>query len=158
MLMDKENTFSEDQDISQDAGTYESTYVLDLSPASVAADGVNPQIGPGRPVRVFATMTEALVGVGAWMNVTLVNSADVGLGTPTIIAQSGVQAVGVWVLNYTLMFFVPSLPKHLLRYLGMNYVISGATTTEGTITAGIIWDLDDVVNGVWTGIAANTGF
>jgi len=132
MYLDLENLFSDDQDISQVAATYPSTNALDLTASPRA-------IGPGATVKCMAQMTAALVGATATMNVRLICSAVTALTTPTVIKETSALVVGTFIAGWTVIFSAPveAIP---LRFLGFDYVIATATTTAGTITAGILWD------------------
>jgi hypothetical protein len=151
-LLDKQLRFSDAQDISQVAGTYASTNVLDLSKASPR------QIGSGAVLKVGFNMVVALVGATATLNVRFVASAATDLSTPTVLRETGALAVGTWVAGYrgTSPWMIP-IEGIVLRYLGFDYIIATATTTAGTIDAYLAETFDSKVNGAWTGIAAVTG-
>ena len=135
MYLDVQNLLSDDQDISQDAGTYYSTNALDLNATPRA-------IGPGEVVKIMFQMTATLVGATATMQVDLVegSSATVGATNLALISSTGVQAVGVYAAGYQFMFTAP-MTTIGQRYLRMRYIIATATTSAGTCSAGVVWDM-----------------
>lgn len=134
MYFDVQNLLSDDQDISQTAGTYYSTNSLDLT-------ATPRNIGAGELVKVYFQMTETLVGATATLAVALIESSDEGPPSADIVAlkDTGALAVGTWVAGYAGLFTVPFTAIGQ-RYLSMRYTIATATTTAGLITAGIVWD------------------
>ena len=157
MIFDKQLMFSENQDLSQDAGTYKSN-TIDLA----AGFGTIPQAGPtgsigdvatglirdlarGKPISFFAQMTEALsTGSSPTLRLyvygcaTIDGSNDLAATTITYF-DSGVIAAATLVAGYRFRFGRFS-PNTLLRYMQCNYVIGTATTTTGTITAGLTFE------------------
>jgi len=134
MILDLQLLMSSDQDISQVAGTYYSTNSIDV--------GATPRpIGPGEVVKVYFQMTETLVGATATLAVALIESSDEGPPSADIVvlATTPALAVGVWAAGYAGVFNVP-IATVGQRYLSMRYVIATATTTAGTISAGILVD------------------
>ena len=150
MLFDKQLLFSEAQDVGQVQATYASTNVLDLSKASPR------QIAPGNELLIFWTMIEALSGSSSTMDVKLVNSAVTALTGQTVLLSTGAVAEATLIAGYARTWVIPT-DVLLLRYVGLTYTIGTATTTAGTITAGIVASTDTKVKGVWTGISAAVG-
>lgn len=148
MYYDLDNLLSNDQDLSQVAGTYYSTNALDV--------GATPRaIGPGAIVAVIVRVTETFVGATSTMAVALIESSDEGPPSADIAVKqdTGALAVGTWVAGYQLLFVVPLVTLGQ-RYMSLRYVIATATTTAGTITAGILWDWQTAQSD-WTAV---TGF
>jgi len=150
MLFDKQLLWSDEQDISQTQATYASTNVLDLEKASPR------QIGPGNELYVFWQIIAAVTGTSSTLQVRLVNSAAAGLGSPTVLLDSGAIAEATLIAGYGITWVVPT-DVLLLRYVGLDYTIGTATTDGGTITAGIVASTDTKVKGVWTGVSAAIG-
>lgn len=134
MLMDAQARPSLNQSVAAAAGTIVSTDSIDLLSA---AD--NPGRS-GMPLRAYAVMTAALVGAGASIQAQLISSANSNLSSPTVLASGPVVGVAAAVAGAVLMD--QALPDSNQRYLGFQYVISGATTTGGTATAGIVGGTD----------------
>lgn len=142
-MFDYLNTFSVDQDLSQEAGAYNST-VLDLGvPGTIkgVTDATALQrIGLGaHPIYYEVRVTEAFTATGAaTLRVQLVNSAATNLGTPTVIADTGVLAKSVLTLGARLLRgSLLGIPL-ALRYLGIIYTIADDTTATGKCTAGLL--------------------
>jgi hypothetical protein len=151
MIFDAQNLFSDDQDLSQDAGTYYSTNSLDLT--------TTPRvIGPGEAVTIWWQMTEAFDSAGAaTLAIALIESSDAGPPSADIavvdVFDTGAMAKTVPILGYKRAWHVP-LAAIGQQYLSMRYTIASATSTAGTITAGIVWDGQTALNG-WP---AESGF
>lgn len=134
MLMDAQNRPSLNQSVASAAGTVVSTDSIDL---------LSPLDNPGRsgaPLRAIAVMTVALVGAGASIQAQLISSAASNLGSPTVLASGPVIAVANAGIG-TKLIDVP-LPDIAQQYLGFQYLISGATTTAGQVTSGIVGGTD----------------
>jgi hypothetical protein len=132
--MDAQARPSNGQSVAAAAGTIVSTDSIDLLSASD-----NPGRS-GMPLRAIAVMTTALVGAGASIKAQLISSDNANLSSPTVLADGaviGVAAAGIG----TKLLDVP-LPDSTQRYLGFQYVISGATTTGGAVTSGIVGGTD----------------
>lgn len=134
MIMDAQARPSNGQSVAAAAGTIVSTDSIDLL---AAEDNIGRS---GMPLRAIAVMTAALVGVGASIQVQLIQSANSNLSSPDVLASGPVTAVGSAGIGAKLLD-VP-VPDTTKRYIGFQYVISGATTTAGNITAGIVGGTD----------------
>ena len=140
MIFSEQLKFSEDQDISQVVGTYNSTNIIDTgAPGTVfdAAAALDRNVGPGNPVPILIQMTETLVGATATLQFQIETADEEAMDTTNVvIAQSRLYAVGECVAGK--QFGIAYLPNDCLRYLRVNYLIGTATTTAGTVTAGIV--------------------
>jgi len=118
------------------------TTVATLTSEGSYDQGVAKDAGPGEPNRLWLSMTTALVGASATMEAQLVTSASgTALSSPKVLWSSGVQLVGFWTLGLTFVIPVPTSPVGGgLRYLGMLYIIAGATTSAGAVTATLVKD------------------
>lgn len=130
MLIDDAMTLSDAQAETTQT-THISTNVIDL--------GVTGRRWDNPLWYVFRIDTAIVSAGGGTLQIQLVTSDAVGLGTPTILWDSGVQAnatIVAWLID-TAPF--PSIPLHrsgtLLRYLGAIYTIGTAVFTAGA------WDL-----------------
>lgn len=142
MLFDKQLMLSEAQDLSQTAATYNSTNVIDLGASGVTGAGatLNGNLGLGEPVRMSVQVVEAFAGATATVDIRIVGSASSDLSTPTVLASTGATAVAGLIAGAKPAAVNIYLPPTTLRYLGILYVIATATTTAGTITAGLVLD------------------
>ncbi len=128
MWLDKELMFSEAQDISQTAGTYVSTNVIDLG-------GANK--GEGEPIEVLAQIIEALTSAGsATLQIKLDTDDNAGFSSAKNLYDSGALAKGTFIAGYQALIRV--LPNACERYLRMSYIVAVATTTAGKITSGLV--------------------
>lgn len=146
MIFDKQNMFSEAQDLAQTNATYASTNVIDLGAAPTVPGGLvgTLPIDPGRggKVEIFCRVgTTFTTSAGGTLRVQVVLSAATALSTPTILSDTGILAV----TNLTAGFefkLSPTIPhtKTPLRYLGILYIIGTGAMTAGTMTAGLMLD------------------
>lgn len=134
MFMDAQNRPSSAQSVATTVGTVVSTDSIDML---TALDS------PGRafPLRAWAGMASALTSGGAaTIQAQLIESANSDLSSPTVLASGPTLALAAAAAGAELLD-VP-LPDTNARYLGFQYVIAGATTTGGTVTAGIVGGTD----------------
>jgi hypothetical protein len=132
--MDAQARPSNGQSVAAAAGTIVSTDSIDLLSA------VDNPGRSGMPLRAIAVLSAALVGAGSSIKAQLISSDNANLSSPTVLADGaviGVAAAGIG----TKLLDVP-LPDSTQRYLGFQYVISGATTTGGAVTSGIVGGTD----------------
>lgn len=138
MYLDHETMFS----VLQDETTVDdhiSDNVIDLVHA--------PQVIYENPYFVFRIGTAIVSAGGGTLEVKLVNSAAVGLGTPTVLWSSGVVAsatVVAWTAN-SLIYAVRVPPVKLLQYLGVVYTIGTAVFTAGTWDAFLAPDFPHLI-------------
>lgn len=142
MIFSEQEKFSTDQDISQVIGTYNSTNILDTgAPGTVygAASALSRNVGKGIPVSILTQLTADVTSGGAATLQFQIETADEEAmdTTNVVIAESQVYALADLVAG--LQFGVDVLPIDCKRYLRVNYIIAGATTTAGTVTSGITW-------------------
>lgn len=146
MIMDQNLVFCESTDAEGTVGTANLGDVIDLgqSPSNRLT---------GSPVALVVQLTEAVAGSGARIAVQLVSDAiatPAVNGTQTIHAVSGPFAVGDAVGKKVIL----PLPSGMSyeRYLGVQAVRSGATSTTGGFTAFLTMDAQD-----WTPMADAEG-
>lgn len=97
------------------------------------------------PLYYFFRITTAIVSAGGGtLQIQLVTSAAAGLGTPTVIWDSGVipnATIVAWTVNSMPYPRIPVVYSgELLRYFGAIYTIGTDVFTAGA------WDLDQVVD------------
>lgn len=130
MITDRQLTFSNNQAVT--TGTQVSTDVYDMGVA-----GIN--LNTNRELQIYVAVTTAFSG-GTSLNVNLVQSAAANLGSPTVLASSGVIATAGLTRGAVLLRL--AVPRTSQRYLGLQFVSVGTHST-GTIWGGIVCDTDD---------------
>lgn len=134
MYMDAQNRPSNSQSLIAGAGTVVSTDSIDML---AAVDN------PGRAcsLRAIAVLTAALTSGGAaTLQAQLIESDSSNLASPRVLASGPVLALAAGVQGAKLLD-VP-MPDTTRRYCGFQYVITGALTTGGTATAGLVGGTD----------------
>ena len=140
MIFSAQLKFSTNQDLSQTVATYPSTNIIDTgAPGTVygAATALTRNVGKGNPVPILVQVTETFTSGGAaTLQFQIETDTKSNFTTANkVIAESRVYALADLVAG--LQFGVQVLPTDCSRYLRVNYIIAGATTTAGTCTAGI---------------------
>ena len=141
MIFSEQLKFSTDQDISQVAGTYASTNIIDTgAPGTVfgAAAALNRNVGKGIPVPILVQLTEDIASAGAsTLQIQIETASEEAMDTTNVVvAQSRLYTKAECVAG--LQFGVAILPNDMQRYIRVNYIIGTATTTAGLVTAGIV--------------------
>lgn len=132
MILDKLLMFSEAQAVTATAA---STDTIDLGPIK----GTRRDIGVGDPLEFWANVNTSAAAAGAaTVNIQLQTSSD--NATWNTLYDSGALALasltaGKRVLSTT-------VPKGVLKYLRVNYVVAIGPLTAGAFTAGINLDVD----------------
>jgi len=131
MYVDKELLLSDSQDLSQSAGSYYSTYAINLG-------GTVGDIGSGNPLYLVCCVDEAFTSAGsATVQICLIAEDDTTLDSgSTIIVQT--DDIAYTTLTAGKIIVIP-VPAGLItqQYIGVRYDIGTATTTAGTISAFI---------------------
>ncbi len=148
MFTDRFMRVSLAQDISQVVATYVSTDSIDLAPDAIGGNQA-PDIGMGMAIRASFVLPAAVTSGGAaTVQFQVITAANAALTTtPVVIGTT--QAIALAQLVINAQFFVNVQPDVLdragavQRFLGAQYVIAGATTTAGTVTADFVIDLQD---------------
>lgn len=130
MLIDTQETFSNDQSVASAVGDVVSTNVYDTG---AAAD-----VGIGEEMYLYAKIGTALAGAGSSIQVVLQTSDTEGSGY-TDAAAGPVVGVTDAVANAEIARI--RLPIGLKRYLRVAYRVSGATTSAGTASAFLVKDV-----------------
>ena len=131
MFVDKELLLSDSQDLAQTADTYYSTNAINLS-------GVVGDVGSGTPLYMNIVVDTAFTSSGsATVVFTIIDEEDSTLdGSSVVILQT--RAIAYTLLTEGKTICIP-LPAGLItqQYIGMSYVIAGATTTAGKVSSFI---------------------
>lgn len=143
------------KDVSQNTGDYDSTNIIDLGinsgiPSSANGGGAR-DIGIGHhELKLLVQMQEALVSAGGGtLQVILCGAVDDGTGSPAAFSEwwaSPIYTVAQCAAGARLLDMdMPRPPqgKAIPRFLKLIYRIATATTTAGTVVAGIVIDRVD---------------
>jgi hypothetical protein len=126
MYMDRQNLFSSAQAIT--TGSTASTDVIDL--------GSTRDIGSGDVLEVIVVIDTTFTSGGAGtLDVKLQTDTAVGFGTVTTLLSTGATALASLTAGAQIARW--RIPRGVLRYLRLQYVVATADMTAGTITAGI---------------------
>ncbi len=132
MLLDSVLLFSEDQDLSQTADTYNSTNTIDTG-TGYDEFGVAQIANLVSPVWFNVVIPEGFTSGGsATLAIDLQDSAD-----NQSFVTTGISVPATAYTAFTAGTVAISVPlkQNLRRYLKIVYTIGGATTTKGTATA-----------------------
>lgn len=143
MYLDAHLVLSSEQDISQTAGTYNSTNVIDFGDGSTTdADGVLA-LGGGHPIYVKIVIVEAVTSAGAATVQFQLETdyAEAFDGSSVVLAET--EAIGKATLVAGYECTLSMVPEQVERYLRVNYIIGTATTTAGTVDAFLVLDRQD---------------
>lgn len=131
MILDKENLFSEDQDLGAAADqAIVSTNIIDLGNDDAAVQALNEKGG-----QLLVQVTEAFAG-GTSVKVGLFSDDDVAFGSPTTVLETAAVATASLVAGYQFKLALPPINE---QYLRLTYTVVG-TMTAGMIVAGIVLD------------------
>lgn len=148
MLMDLQNTISDDQSIAQVAGTYVGTNIIDLvAPQNIPslhndAGTLFPpiaDIGRGwRPPDLLVEITTAVTSAGAaTVEFQICQSANNDLSAPDVLQTSGAIGKATLIVGYQVPIGL-GLPFCSKRYFGMQYLVAVATTTAGKVRTSFV--------------------
>lgn len=155
MITDAELIFSEDQDLSQTAAAYKSTNDYDRGPINAANIGaIGTDVGAAWGLQrlfFFWMCTETFASAGnATIQIQLLSddTADGYDGSSIVHYDSGALDASTAGTPLAAGDFacIPLPPRSIdgledwKRYVGVLYTIGTATTTAGTITAGLVSD------------------
>ena len=132
MIVDKENLFSNDQDLGDSAGTATvvSTNIIDLGNDDSKVQALNEKGG-----QLLVQVTESFVG-GTSVAVTLQSDDDEAFGSPTTVVSSAAIGASTLVAGYQFKLALPPINE---QYLRLSYAVVG-TFTAGMLTAGLVLD------------------
>jgi hypothetical protein len=126
MYMDRQNLFSSAQAIT--TGSTASTDIIDL--------GSSRDIGSGDVLEVIVVIDQTFTSGGAGtLDVKLQTDTAVGFGTVVTLLSTGATALASLTAGAAIARW--RVPRGVLRYLRLQYVVATADMTAGTITAGI---------------------
>lgn len=124
MIIDKENSFSDEQAIT---ATADSENVIDLGAAGLDA---------GEPLHINAQVVEAMTAAGsATLTVSLVTDADAAFSDPTTLVSTAAIAVADLVAGKYLP--ISFLPADAEQFVKLVYTVATGPMTAGKISAHI---------------------
>lgn len=127
MILDTQAMFSDDQDLAQTAGAYDSTNIVQM-PANSSF---------GRPSQILVQVTETFTSGGAaTLAIDLETDNAVAMSSPTNLASVAAIAKATLVAGYVIP--INYLPDGDEGFLRLEYTIGTATTTAGKVTAGFV--------------------
>jgi hypothetical protein len=134
MILDQQSLFSDAQAITASAN---SSNVIDTLPGG---QNTKSGIGDGQDISLFAQVGTAFATLTS-LNVQLVSADDSALSVnPIVHYDSG--AIPVASLTAKARVVGLDLPYgKYRRYVGLKYVVTGTNASAGTITAGLVEDL-----------------
>lgn len=155
MIFDKEVLLSDNQTLVINNGvTAVSTNTLDLYngntfPATgtlVTFDNKDalgntmfPDLGRSTELRLLMQVTASATGASSVLTASVITSAAANLSSPTVIMSSAGIPMATLIAGYRFSLTVP--PNVLTqRYFGVQYAVSGANMTGGTITTTLLLD------------------
>jgi hypothetical protein len=134
MILDQQNMFSDAQAITASAN---SSNVIDTLPGG---QNTKSGIGDGQDISLFAQVGTAFATLTS-LTVQLVSADDSGLSTNAIVHyDSGAIPVASLTANTRIVGLDVPFGKYR-RYVGLKYVVTGTNASAGTITAGLVEDL-----------------
>lgn len=125
MLLDKQNQFSDAQEVLTSAVSTNTVEIL---------TGVLKEISFGQPIPLLAQVVEDFAGCTS-VKAAVQTSATKDFSAPTTLIET--SAIPVADLKAGYKFPINFIPKGNKGYMRMNYTVVG-TGTAGKITAGII--------------------
>lgn len=142
MMLDKENTVSNQQSLIIAVGSALSDFSIDLGAAATDSLGnsVISDIGRGMAdMLVQITETVLAAGGAATIDFQLVMADNAALTSNLVVLQTtGAIAKTVLLAGYQPRLRIPvGISK---RYLGLRYVVAAFDVTAGKVTAGIVRD------------------
>jgi len=141
MIFSSQLQFSDAQSVIGTVQTFNSTNVVDTgAPGTVygAAAALDRNVGKGEEVDIVCQVVTTLASAGAATLQFQIETADNAAFTTNneVVAQSRAYALAECVAGLT--FGVDELPDDMRRFIRVNYVVAGATTTAGAVTSGIV--------------------
>jgi len=134
MILDQQSLFSDAQAITASAN---SSNVIDTLPGG---QNTKSGIGDGQDISLFAQVGTAFATLTS-LNVQLVSADDSTLTTNAIVHyDSGAIPVASLVAKARVVGLDLPYGKNR-RYVGLKYVVTGTNASAGTITAGLVEDL-----------------
>ena len=136
MIIDSRLEFADAADLSQSAGTYLSTNVVDTS---VARD-----MGNGQPLYLIIQIDETVTSGGSatvQFRLRSDNAAAIHATTSTGHIDTGAIGKADLVAGYTLVLPLPPEGSNAYeRFIGVQAIVAAATTTAGTYSAFLTID------------------
>ncbi|SAL47435.1 hypothetical protein AWB74_02132 [Caballeronia arvi] len=138
MILDQQSLFSDAQAITASAN---SSNVIDTLPGG---QNTKSGIGDGEDITLFAQVGSANFATLTSLNIQLVSADDAALTTnPITHYDSGAIPVASLTAKARLVGIDVPFGK-FRRYVGLKYVVTGSNATAGSITAGLVKDMQTI--------------
>lgn len=134
MILDQQTLFSDAQAIT---ASVNSSNVIDTLPGG---QNTKASIGDGQDITLFAQVGQSFATLTS-LNIQLVSADDAALSVnPIVHYDSGAVPVASLTAKARPVALDVPYGKYR-RYVGLKYVVTGSAATAGTITAGLVEDL-----------------
>jgi hypothetical protein len=139
MLLDKQNMFSDQQNLAVAAGSVLSTNTIDLRAAATGGPHGPPpsDFGMGSTPHVMAQITEAFTSGGAGTLQVQVITADDAALTSNVTVHNETRVYTLAELTLGRQFPIGLQAGITKRYMGLRYIIGTAAMTAGKVSAGL---------------------
>jgi hypothetical protein len=136
MIMDQQSLFSDSQAIT---ATANSSNVIDTLPSG--GPNTKSGIGDGQDISLFAQVGSVNFATLTSLTIALVSADDAAL-TTNVITHYTTGAILQAALTAKARLIGIDLPYgKYRRYVGLIYTVGGSSATAGSITAGLVEDL-----------------
>jgi len=142
MIFDKQNLFSDAQAVTS---TAVSTNVIDFGPVDTpqhAVGAIHRDLGKGNKAKLrvqVVTTFNTLTSIAP----VLQGSVDEAFSSPVAVKTLATVALADLVAGY--VWNEDDLPRgSIYRYMRLNYVVAGTPATLGNITAGLVFDNEEI--------------
>jgi hypothetical protein len=139
MILDNENLFSDKQAI---VATAPSTNIIDLQVAGKTYLGQQLTRNVGNECIPFLVSVNEAFNTLTSLTITIQGSSVEGFGSGVV--DFAAQTIPLAQLKVGKKFAFPILPANMIgiRYLRINYTVTGTPPTTGKVTAGVVGAVD----------------
>lgn len=138
MIIDAQTQFSKNQAIT---ATGPSTNVYDFGNTMVDAGGrtinLGADSGPGEPIEFYGLVTQSFNNLTS-MDVEVITATDAAFTTPISLSKKNYLLAA---LTAGALLLLPPILQGAKRFLKLQFTVNGTAPTTGTVTAGIMEDL-----------------
>jgi hypothetical protein len=139
MIMDQQSLFSDSQAIT---ATANSSNVIDTLPSG--GPNTKSGIGDGQDISLFAQVGSVNFATLTSLTIALVSADDAAL-TTNVITHYTTGAILLAALTAKARLIGIDMPYgKYRRYVGLIYTVGGSSATAGSITAGLVEDLQTI--------------
>lgn len=116
-------------------------------------------LGPGEPISIAVTVDQSFATATS-VTIQLISSAAAALSAATVLIQT--DAIPIANLTAGRKPIIIRVSRHVLaaqpigqRYIGLNYLVGGASATAGQFTANMVLDGQDIQKTYPSGFAVS---